>query len=687
MRILVIYPYIPFPVDRGAYQRTYHLLRALAAENEVDLIALSEGGERLDQQAHFESFCNQVTLVPFTHPDWHSLANRLMHALPTTIRHWTLPHLGQVIDQALEATHYDLVHVCDIVMAQYFMVKHRDMPLSIDRSRVDLQFQLAKRETMGRGGLKQRVLDSENLFKLRRFERAVARRAQMHVVCGPDDETFTRAEISKTVPVTVVANGVDLDYFAPVPDSPRAEAPTVLFCGAMDYVPNVDALRWFFGGMHQALLAAMPDLQVLIVGKSPVAEVEAYASRQGVTVTGSVPDVRPYYRQSWLQIVPLRIGGGTRLKIVESMAIGTPVVSTTIGAQGLDLVHGKDILLADTAEDFVEQTLRGLRDVALRDALRVEGMAVVNQRLSWPMLGRQLCEVYNQHFGPGRPLRRELLGIPLDHVTSNQTIECISKLIKTGQPHYVATANVDFAVQARTDGALRSALHFASLVVADGLPLVWASKWFGQPLPERVAGSDITPDLLARAEKEGWRVYFLGGRPEVTSRAVTEVSKRHPGIQIAGWLSPKFAPLDKMDHEGICREIREADTDLLLVSFGCPKQEKWLAMNRHQLGKGVGIGVGATVDFLAGEMKRAPVWMRENGLEWVFRLAQEPRRLFRRYAKDLFTFSWMVPREFLRRLVTSWQAQPIKTVPFRPVAPIAHFAPLHAMPIKTAHSS
>jgi len=127
-------------------------------------------------------------------------------------------------------------------------------------------------------------------------------------------------------------------------------------------------------------------------------------------------------------------------------------------------------------------------------------------------------------------------------------------------------------------------------------------------------------------------------------------------------------------------EIREADTDLLLVSFGCPKQEKWLSMNRHQLGKGVGIGVGATVDFLAGEMKRAPVWMRENGLEWVFRLAQEPRRLFRRYAKDLFTFSWMVPREFLRRMVTSWQAQPIKTVPYRPVAPLGQLwlPPRHA---------
>jgi len=140
---------------------------------------------------------------------------------------------------------------------------------------------------------------------------------------------------------------VDLDYFHPdaAPD-PRAEKPTVLFCGAMDYNPNIDALRWYFGDVHERLRQLVPELRVLIVGKAPVAEVLAYGGKPGVTVTGGVPDVRPYYRRSWLQIVPLRIGGGTRLKIVESMAIGTPVVSTTIGAQGLDLRHGEDILLA-----------------------------------------------------------------------------------------------------------------------------------------------------------------------------------------------------------------------------------------------------------------------------------------------------------------------------------------------------
>ena len=142
----------------------------------------------------------------------------------------------------------------------------------------------------------------------------------------------------------------------------------------------------------------MPNLRVLLVGKSPVAEIQAYANRPGVTVTGGVPDVRPYYRRSWLQIVPLRIGGGTRLKIPESMAMGTPVVSTSIGAQGLDLRHNHDLLLADTPAAFAQETARAFHDPALRSHLEQEGLRTVQARLSWPMLGQQLSDYYAKRF-------------------------------------------------------------------------------------------------------------------------------------------------------------------------------------------------------------------------------------------------------------------------------------------------
>lgn len=399
MRILVVYPYIPFPVDRGTYQRTFHLLRALARDHEVDLLALSENGERLDQKSVFAGFCRRVEFVQFAHPPWPALfPDRLLNPLPTTVRHWRLPHIGEAIGRFAEGREYSAAHVCDIVMAQYFLDRRPELPLAVDRSRVDLQFQLAQREAMS-SGLRQTILDWENLAKLRRFERRIARRAAVEVVCGPDDETFIRAEISRDVPVKVVTNGVDLDYFTPgAAADPRGTDPTVLFCGAMDYAPNVDALRWFFGEIHGNLKRSVANLRVLIVGKSPTAEVRAYAQRPGVTVTGSVPDVRPYYRQAWIQIVPLRIGGGTRLKIPESMAMGTPVVSTTIGAQGLDLRHGADILLADTPEDFARETTRILHDNDLRGRIEEAGMRTVHARLSWPMLGQRLSDDYAARF-------------------------------------------------------------------------------------------------------------------------------------------------------------------------------------------------------------------------------------------------------------------------------------------------
>jgi glycosyltransferase involved in cell wall biosynthesis len=166
----------------------------------------------------------------------------------------------------------------------------------------------------------------------------------------------------------------------------------------MDYTPNVDALRWYFTEMHDALARTVPGLEMLIVGKNPTAEIQSYARKPGVTVTGAVPDVRPYYKKAWLQIVPLRIGGGTRLKIVESLAIRTPVVSTRIGAQGLGLEHESDLLYADTAPEFVRQTARALRDSALRARLASHGHESVRRRLDWTRLGGALAQAYERYF-------------------------------------------------------------------------------------------------------------------------------------------------------------------------------------------------------------------------------------------------------------------------------------------------
>jgi glycosyltransferase involved in cell wall biosynthesis len=167
----------------------------------------------------------------------------------------------------------------------------------------------------------------------------------------------------------------------------------------MDYSPNVDGLGWYFAEVDPLVRVSMPSRRVLIVGRNPAPSVRAHGALAGVTVTGEVPDVRPHYQTAHFQIVPLRIGGGTRLKIVESLAIGCPVVSTTLGAQGLDLVHDEHILLADSPAEFAAAIQRLAGDAALRARLRVAGRARILERYGWPSLVQKL-EAYYQTLVP-----------------------------------------------------------------------------------------------------------------------------------------------------------------------------------------------------------------------------------------------------------------------------------------------
>src|SRR5581483_4001 len=242
-----------------------------------------------------------------------------------------------------------------------------------------------------------------------------------------------------------------------------------------------------------------------------------------------------------------------------------------------------------------------------------------------------------------------ILGVPFDNVTAAEATALIRKMVASRRPHHLATANVDFLVQAQTDVELRRILFDADLVLCDGTPLVWASRLLGNPLPERVAGSDLAPMLIRLASEEDFRLFFLGGTSESTTRALANIKAKYPKLSVTGY-SPPFGKLLEMDHEDIKRRIREAGPDLLFVSFGCPKQEKWIAMHYQSLGVPVAAGVGATIDFLAGHLKRAPGWMQRTGTEWLFRMLQEPRRLFRRYLKDLWVFGWSI-------LAQWWQMQ------------------------------
>ena len=240
-----------------------------------------------------------------------------------------------------------------------------------------------------------------------------------------------------------------------------------------------------------------------------------------------------------------------------------------------------------------------------------------------------------------------LLGVPFENITQDEAVARVDEMISSRRPHYVVTANVDFLVQARRDVELRRILLAADLVLCDGTPLLWASRWLGNPLPERVAGSDVTPLLIEAAARKGHRLFLLGAQPGVAAESAARLLQQHPQLIIAGHYSPPFGKLLDMDFAEISKRVSAVRPDLMLVSFGCPKQEKWISKHYQRLGIPVSIGVGATLDFIAGRVKRAPPLMQRTGTECLYRLAQEPRRLFGRYAGDFIHFVPAITRQCL----------------------------------------
>jgi N-acetylglucosaminyldiphosphoundecaprenol N-acetyl-beta-D-mannosaminyltransferase len=216
---------------------------------------------------------------------------------------------------------------------------------------------------------------------------------------------------------------------------------------------------------------------------------------------------------------------------------------------------------------------------------------------------------------------------------------------------YVVTPNADHTVMLQQNPEFRAAYDNASLVLADGMPVVLASRLLRRPLPERVTGADLVPALFdAASEQRPLTVYLLGAGPGVAERAAANIRARWPHVAVVGTYSPPFG-FEKYEAEtaAILRRIDAARPDVLVVGLGAPKQELWVAQHRERIAAKVSLCVGATIDFLAGEVRRAPRWMQRGGLEWLYRLLCEPRRLFKRYAKDACVFPRLVWREWRRR--------------------------------------
>jgi N-acetylglucosaminyldiphosphoundecaprenol N-acetyl-beta-D-mannosaminyltransferase len=230
--------------------------------------------------------------------------------------------------------------------------------------------------------------------------------------------------------------------------------------------------------------------------------------------------------------------------------------------------------------------------------------------------------------------RVAVLGLPLARLDHAGTLDQVDRLIQRGRPAFFITANLHYAMLTDRNPRLAEVNRRAAFLVADGMSLVWWSRLGSRPLAERVAGSDLIFWLCRRAAERGYRVFFLGGKPGVAEEAARRLAARYPGLEVAGIEAPELDRLSARQHDALVARIRRAAPDLLFAALGQPKGELWLAENYRRLGVPACVQVGASFDFVAGRVPRAPRWLRRIGLEWVYRVWREPCRLAPRYLRD-----------------------------------------------------
>lgn len=231
--------------------------------------------------------------------------------------------------------------------------------------------------------------------------------------------------------------------------------------------------------------------------------------------------------------------------------------------------------------------------------------------------------------------RMKFMNTEVDSLNMPEVLDRIDKLIQIKKNSYVVTPNVDHIVQLEKDSELQKVYKNADLILADGKPLIWISNYYKTPIKEKVSGSDLFPLLCEMAGKKGYKMFFLGAAEGVAARAATNLKKRYSNLEVAGVYSPPFGFEENEEEvEKILQMIIKSNVDILIVGLGAPKQEKFIFKYHDRLNVPISLGLGASLDFEAGNIKRAPKWMQKSGLEWLFRITQDPRRMFKRYIID-----------------------------------------------------
>ncbi len=403
--MLFVTPFLPSPPRFGAQRRLHELISGIAASSETSVLSLVDPREDHEVAVQStEAYCRRVVTVdnPAYHAEQSAKRLRQMASLASTHSYeWRGRREAQfaaALEQML-AHRFDVVQFSLAPMAGYASVARacgrQGAPrplLCLDEH--NIEYDIVRRTAHAASGMLRRVYSALEWRKVRREERRAWRGLDGCSVTSRRDQAMLLAE-APAARTSVVANGVDVDFFQPPPAPATPCPPALLFFGAMDYHPNTEAILYFLREVWPSLKSRFPDLALHVVGRKPPASVVAHRSAR-VLVTGVVEDVRPWLERASVVIVPLRIGGGTRLKILEAMAMGKAVVSTTLGAEGIDAVPERELLVADDAPSFASQVGRLLEEPALGRHLGAAARRLVASRYSWRQSVADLSTFYDE---------------------------------------------------------------------------------------------------------------------------------------------------------------------------------------------------------------------------------------------------------------------------------------------------
>ncbi len=392
MRLLFISWWWPYPADNGSRLRIYNLLRCLAAVHEVHLLSFAEDGDATPERiAHLRAFCTHVEAIPKPHynPGGMKAALGYFSRWPRSLVDVYSPAMAQRVEMALQQQRIEVLVASELQTMRYLELAPA-LPAVLDEAQVIIfRDQLAQLQNPASRFRAQLTLTKLEAAYARLIKRGVA-----ITVASTTEKAGFDQFASPGARVVIIPNGVDTATQRLGSESPQPN--TLIYPGAVTYSTNYDAVSYFIREVLPRVRQQIPEVQFTVTGSTNGVDVRDLAAQPGVTFAGYLPEVAPAIRSSWAVVVPLRQGGGTRLKILEAMALGTPVISTRKGAEGLNLQHGENILLADEPGELAQAAVTLLNDPALRARLSEAGRALVEREYDWSVIAQPLLTLIDE---------------------------------------------------------------------------------------------------------------------------------------------------------------------------------------------------------------------------------------------------------------------------------------------------